>query len=370
MDGVLGPKIGDAASLWNFTPSPGWTKEEVLALKLALEKFGIGRWVQIVDSGVLPGKLIQQLNGQTQRLLGQQSIAGEQRARVPSGMHTLANSCVAQCSRASTWTWTRCARTTRRSRVPTLCARAGSSSTAAVRSSSGPRFGGKARRWAAKASRAPAPRRRDGCCHQGAAAQGKPGQVRLPSCASEGMLRAPAVPHLLLLARRYGLSKEHIDAIVLPAPVKSAHATATMERQAQAGGHRAKGKAAAAPTATKLKLSLMTSDVETLTAGQKLALLHRLHQRLQFLQRLARPAPASAGQPAPPAAKPAGGRKRKADGAAPGKKSAPELMGDPEQHKLAQLVAFGYPRDKCQDALEESGGNLERAVEWLCSNLS
>ena len=54
----------------------GWTKEEVLALKLALEKFGIGRWVQIVDSGVLPGKLIQQLNGQTQRLLGQQSLAG------------------------------------------------------------------------------------------------------------------------------------------------------------------------------------------------------------------------------------------------------------------------------------------------------
>jgi hypothetical protein len=104
----LGPKVGDAASLWNFTPSPGaahrsrqtcgfsprkprvraanqravaparagWTKDEVVALKLALEKFGIGRWVQIVDSGVLPGKLIQQLNGQTQRLLGQQSIAG------------------------------------------------------------------------------------------------------------------------------------------------------------------------------------------------------------------------------------------------------------------------------------------------------
>lgn len=54
----------------------GWSKEEVVALKLALGKFGIGRWVQIVDSGVLPGKLIQQLNGQTQRLLGQQSLAG------------------------------------------------------------------------------------------------------------------------------------------------------------------------------------------------------------------------------------------------------------------------------------------------------
>ena len=32
--------------------------------------------MQIIDSGLLPGKLIQQLNGQTQRLLGQQSLAG------------------------------------------------------------------------------------------------------------------------------------------------------------------------------------------------------------------------------------------------------------------------------------------------------
>lgn len=60
---------------WNFTPSPGWTKEEAHLLKLCLMKFGIGRWVQILDTGLLPGKLIQQLNGQTQRLLGQQSLA-------------------------------------------------------------------------------------------------------------------------------------------------------------------------------------------------------------------------------------------------------------------------------------------------------
>ena len=72
---TAGPKIGDARSLWNFTPSPGWTKEECATLRLCLMKFGIGRWVQIVDSGVLPGKQIQQLNGQTQRLLGQQSLA-------------------------------------------------------------------------------------------------------------------------------------------------------------------------------------------------------------------------------------------------------------------------------------------------------
>ena len=72
---LAGPKIGDARSLWNFTPSPGWTKDEANALRLCLMKLGIGRWIQIVDTGVLPGKQIQQLNGQTQRLLGQQSLA-------------------------------------------------------------------------------------------------------------------------------------------------------------------------------------------------------------------------------------------------------------------------------------------------------
>ncbi|CAL5223286.1 g5774 [Coccomyxa viridis] len=71
-----GPKLGDAASLWNFTPSPGWTKEEAAILKLCLMKYGVGKWVQILETGLLPGKLIQQLNGQAQRLLGQQSLAG------------------------------------------------------------------------------------------------------------------------------------------------------------------------------------------------------------------------------------------------------------------------------------------------------
>ena len=61
---------------WNFTPSPGWTKEEANILKLCLMKYGVGRWVQILETGLLPGKMIQQLNGQTQRLLGQQSLAG------------------------------------------------------------------------------------------------------------------------------------------------------------------------------------------------------------------------------------------------------------------------------------------------------
>ena len=79
---LAGPKIGDARSLWNFTPSPGWTKEEVGVLRLCLMKFGVGMWVQIVDSGVLPGKQIQQLNGQTQRFLGKQSLAEYTRLKV------------------------------------------------------------------------------------------------------------------------------------------------------------------------------------------------------------------------------------------------------------------------------------------------
>ncbi len=64
---------------WNFTPSPGWTRDQVAILRLALMKYGVGRWVQILDTGLLPGKLIQQLNGQTQRLIGQQSLAGKRR---------------------------------------------------------------------------------------------------------------------------------------------------------------------------------------------------------------------------------------------------------------------------------------------------
>ncbi|WIA21591.1 hypothetical protein OEZ85_000779 [Tetradesmus obliquus] len=77
-----GPKIGDAASLWNFAPSPGWSKEESLILKLCLMKYGVGQWLQIQATGLLPGKMIQQLNGGTQRLLGQQSLAAYSGLRV------------------------------------------------------------------------------------------------------------------------------------------------------------------------------------------------------------------------------------------------------------------------------------------------
>lgn len=58
-------------------------------LKLCLQKYGIGRWVQILDTGLLPGKLIQQLNGQTQRLLGQQSLAGMGRLHDVGATHNV-----------------------------------------------------------------------------------------------------------------------------------------------------------------------------------------------------------------------------------------------------------------------------------------
>jgi hypothetical protein len=67
--------ISDSKSLWNYTLSPGWSIEEVEVLKIALMKYGVGRWRRIKRSNCLPGKTIAQMNLQTQRLLGQQSLA-------------------------------------------------------------------------------------------------------------------------------------------------------------------------------------------------------------------------------------------------------------------------------------------------------
>ena len=113
-----------------------------------------------------------------------------------------------------------------------------------------------------------------------------------------------SMTRLALGRRRYGLSKAYVDALVLPAPVKPAHATATLERQAQAGGHRAKGKGKARP---KLKLSVMAAPVEALSGSQRLALLRALYLRLQQLlgrgeQAPAAPAPAPDAAAAPAAA--------------------------------------------------------------------
>lgn len=62
-------------SLKNGTLAPGWRTDEVEVLKVALMKFGIGRWKKIMNSECLPGKTPSQLSSQTQRLLGQQSLA-------------------------------------------------------------------------------------------------------------------------------------------------------------------------------------------------------------------------------------------------------------------------------------------------------
>ena len=45
-------------SLWNYALSPGWTRQEVEILKIALMKFGVGRWKAIENSECLPTKTI------------------------------------------------------------------------------------------------------------------------------------------------------------------------------------------------------------------------------------------------------------------------------------------------------------------------
>lgn len=57
-------------SRWNYSLQPGWTKQETLILKYALQVFGIGRWKQIEAHKVLPSKNIQQMYLQTQRMIG------------------------------------------------------------------------------------------------------------------------------------------------------------------------------------------------------------------------------------------------------------------------------------------------------------
>lgn len=94
------------------------------------------------------------------------------------------------------------------------------------------------------------------------------------------------------MCARYGLTKAHVDAVVLPAPVKTAHVTATLERQAQAGGHRAKGgKAQARPS---VRVAVMSTPLSALSASQRRALLRALHARLHRLLTQTAAAPAAA----------------------------------------------------------------------------
>jgi len=62
----------NSASLWNSVISPGFTNEEVDLLRLALIKYGCGSWQKIEHH--FPFKKCFQLNIQTQRMFGQQSL--------------------------------------------------------------------------------------------------------------------------------------------------------------------------------------------------------------------------------------------------------------------------------------------------------
>jgi hypothetical protein len=50
--------------------APGWSTDEVDALKKGLMKFGIGKWIILDKSQVLPTKPVQAMYLQTQRILG------------------------------------------------------------------------------------------------------------------------------------------------------------------------------------------------------------------------------------------------------------------------------------------------------------
>jgi len=64
----------ESRSLWNYTLSPGWSVEEAEILSRAIIKYGVGNWNDILKSKCLPNKTRSQLNLQTQRLIGQQSL--------------------------------------------------------------------------------------------------------------------------------------------------------------------------------------------------------------------------------------------------------------------------------------------------------
>jgi len=68
-------RTADSPSLWNCSLSPGWTRGDLEILRLAIMKFGIGAWSKIIKQSCLPGKTPSQLNLQTQRMMGQQSLA-------------------------------------------------------------------------------------------------------------------------------------------------------------------------------------------------------------------------------------------------------------------------------------------------------
>ena len=58
---MSGYRQEDSLSLWNYALSPGWSRQEVEILKIAMMKFGVGRWKAIETSECLPTKTIAQM---------------------------------------------------------------------------------------------------------------------------------------------------------------------------------------------------------------------------------------------------------------------------------------------------------------------
>lgn len=279
-----GPKIGDARSLWNFTPSPGWTKEECLALRQCLKKFGVGKWVQIVDSGVLPGKQIQQLNGQTQRLLGKQSLAEYSGLKLDIDAIRNDNDALEGCVRKNGL-----------------------------------------------------------ITNQG----GIRSKDELNKLREENL-------------KKYGLSPEEVEAIELPEPPRAA----ALGSATYMGKNHHRGGIAGIDSMTTIKADMMTLSIDTLSKAQKITLLKALRRRVDGLRTQLIDTPAKAATPnkEPPA------KRTKATTPASGKKKGKKTKTD--DAGVASLMAMGFSKRHCQDALAACDGDMEESVEWLMLNVS
>jgi hypothetical protein len=67
--------MGESKSVWNYSLCSGWLPAEASVLITLLQYYGVGKWTHIYNSGRLPSKTIQQMYLQTQRIVGQQSLA-------------------------------------------------------------------------------------------------------------------------------------------------------------------------------------------------------------------------------------------------------------------------------------------------------
>ena len=61
---------------------PDWRNEEIIVFKIVLMKYGIGNWKRIKSMGLFPNKTNSQFILATQRLIGQQSMAGSYIKRI------------------------------------------------------------------------------------------------------------------------------------------------------------------------------------------------------------------------------------------------------------------------------------------------